>query len=129
MHKYSLSFKNVRDPYAFLAELIIFQALYDIRCYYTQDGTKEELESGKDGEKWIKSKSKYFRLYAGATGRDIVFFQELCIHKIEEIKKEAENARRNVAEKNKSGQMGRSPDTQMVSDECGPNSHISFEPY
>lgn len=103
MQKYSLSFKNVEDPYAFLAELIIFQALYDIRCYYTQDGTREEIESGKDGEKWIKKNGKYFRIYAGATGRDIVFMQELCVHKIEEIKTEAKNARRKLAKKDKSG--------------------------
>ena len=115
MKKYSLSFKNIRDPYAFLANLVIYQALYDIRCYYNHNGTITERYAGFRALGWIKRMDKYFQLYASASNRTIEEYHQWCLHEIDNIKEEAYK-RRLVAKENQQGKMGRETDTQLLSE-------------
>lgn len=113
MRKYSLSFKNMENPYAFLAELIIFQALYDIECYYNQKGSIEEIQSGYDAVLWIKRMGHYFQLYASATKRPIEEFHQWCLAEIVRIKEDA-RARRELEQKNNEGTVRGNHVMQMV---------------
>lgn len=90
MGKYSRSLTKIRDPYAYIALQVIHQAFHEIRCYYYQRGREEEIQSGYEAIKWIIKMEGNFRLYSGVVAHiPVEKFHQLCLEKINTIKKEA----------------------------------------
>ena len=89
MPKYSKSFIRVNNPYSLLALNVFLEAFRDIECYLKEDGSLDERVEGKKSIDWIRKMKGNFKILAGSTDKySIEEFHQLCIRKINQIKKE-----------------------------------------
>jgi len=103
--KYNRSLIKVDDPYSFLALNVISQAFEDIRSYFFQEGLPEEIKEGSKSIGWITKMEGNFRLFAGVTKMPLEKFHQLCLAKINQIKREAYCERLRMAKKDRKGKI------------------------
>jgi hypothetical protein len=90
MPRYSKSFVKVADPYSLLALNVFLEAFRDIECYFKGLGTFEERIEGKKSVDWIRKMKGNFRILALASNQySTEQFHDLCVRKINQLKKEA----------------------------------------
>ena len=89
MPKYSKSFVKVGNPYCLLALNVFLEAFRDIECYLRGEGTLEERLAGKESIVWIREMKGNFKILAGSSDYSIEEFHQLCIRRINDIKREA----------------------------------------
>lgn len=87
------------DPYSYLALSVIYQAFKDIKSYFRGDGTPEERKEGKKSVRWIKRMEGNFRAFAAAADMPLQEFHQLCLLKINEIKRKAYREKQRMAKK------------------------------
>ena len=88
MSGFSRSLQRIQDPYAYLAINVFDQAFKDIKNYFSGGCTPEETEVAKKTIRWIKRMEGNFRILAGGTDLPLDNFHQMCIWKINDIKKE-----------------------------------------
>lgn len=90
MPKYSKSFVRVGNPYSLLALNVFLEAFRDIENYFKNQGSLEERIEGKKSIRWMREMKGNFKILAGSTtGYSIEEFHQLCIKKINDIKRAA----------------------------------------
>ena len=90
MPRYSKSFIKVADPYSLLALNVFLEAFRDIECYFNGVGSDEERIAGRESVGWIRKMKGNFRILALASENySTEEFHDLCIRKINQIKKDA----------------------------------------
>jgi hypothetical protein len=89
MDGYSFSFVNVSDPYAFLALNVLHEAFRNIECYFSREGSEEEIKEGRYSLNWIRKMRGNFRLIAMAVDIPLPEFHQMCLWKINQIKANA----------------------------------------
>ena len=114
MSGYSRSYVRVDDPYRLLALSVLEEAFRTIECYLTGEGSEEEIADGKDSIKWMTKMKGDFRVIAGASGRSLEDFHQMCIWKINELRKEAYNARCRLRQKSRESQESGEGNLSMV---------------
>lgn len=67
MPSYNLSSVRVDNPYNYVALAALRQALRDVEAYYMNEGTRDEIEAGKDSVRWIREMDDSFIILASAT--------------------------------------------------------------
>jgi hypothetical protein len=94
MPRYSKSFIKVADPYSLLALNVFLEAFRDIECYFNGIGSYEERLEGKKSINWMRKMEGNFRVLSLAA--DYYSTEEihaLCMRKINQIRKEAYDAK------------------------------------
>lgn len=99
MPKHTIGNYPTADPYCLLALSVLEEAFRTIKCYFLNKGTEEELEEGKRALRWIMKMQGNFKVIAGASGKSLERFHQLCIWKINKIKSEAYHERQAIQEK------------------------------
>jgi hypothetical protein len=93
----------IGDPYAFLALNILDEAFRTIRCYFSGSGSKDELIEGKRALRWMKKMEGTFKLVASASNMPVDNLHQLCMWKINEIRREVFVEISTVGRKNQQG--------------------------
>ena len=93
---------QVEDPYRYLIIAMIKEIFRTIKCYYSNKGTKDELIEGKSAIRWTKNMGNLFESCAIASNKTVDTFHQMCIWKINLIKKEVreENEQASLAKQN-----------------------------
>lgn len=90
MPRYSKSFVKIADPYSLLALNVFLEAFRDIECYFNGIGSDEERVEGRKSIAWMRKMKGNFRILALASeGYSTEEFHDLCVRKINQLKKEA----------------------------------------
>ena len=90
MPRYSKSFIKVADPYSLLALNVFLEAFRDIECYFNGEGSDEGRIEGRESIVWMRKMRGNFRILALASENySTEQFHDLCIRKINQLKKEA----------------------------------------
>ena len=89
MSGFSRSLQRIENPYCYLAICVFFQAFSDIKTYFSGECTPEEAEEAKRTIRWIKKMEGNFRVLAGGTDIPLDNFHQMCLWKINDIKKKA----------------------------------------
>jgi hypothetical protein len=116
MVKHSPSISVAKDPYCFLVLTLLEDAFRTIECYYRRKGTKEEIAEGRNAISWIRKMEGTFRLTAMASNINIESFHQMCMWKINDIRREALKSRyekTGVVGKNKQGKVCRTKHLQL----------------
>ena len=103
--KYNRSLTKVNDPYTFLALNVIAQAFEDIRSYFFQDGLPNDIKEGLASIDWITKMRGNFRLFAGVTNMPLQKFHQLCLAKINQIRREAYNEKLRMGKKDRKSKI------------------------
>jgi hypothetical protein len=89
MRKFTRLSTRIENPYSFLALNVFYEAFRTIECYFNQEGSKEEIEEGKKSLDWMIKMRGNFQTLARATNLPLDKFHQLCIWKINKIRKKA----------------------------------------
>lgn len=120
MPRYSKSFIKVKDPYSLLALNVFLEAFRDIECYFNGIGSDEERIEGKKSVEWMRRMKGNFRILALAgDSYSTEEFHDLCVRKINQLKKEAYE-RCQLRKQNRESSESREGDSSLVQEELRP---------
>ena len=89
--------RKANNPYQYLAFGILEQALYDIRCFYSNTGTPTERHSGRLWISWINNGIGTFKIVSLAIEMQPfeippLKFHHWCMEKLEVLKTPLQDA-------------------------------------